>query len=175
MLREEMTIKEATEYWVRGFNAIPQRAIERLIEVAPDEWSEVTKPTVGDRVYVYGESKSGEIIKCVDNPTKYEVKLDGCNKKILVLSEDLEVERCDSLPAWGTMWMFNSSLDTLWLEVEGGMDKMSDCGFRIYSSEDLGYVFGIDGGGYDFYEHHWIPLYKARGIQWHDPKTEKNV
>lgn len=44
---------------------------------------------------------------------------------------------------------------------------MADCGFRIYEQEDLGYVFGIDGAGYDFYSEHWIPLYKARGLHWH--------
>ena len=44
---------------------------------------------------------------------------------------------------------------------------MADCGFRIYEQEDYGYIFGIDGAGYDFYEAHWIPLYKARGLKWH--------
>ena len=27
--------------------------------------------------------------------------------------------------------------------------------------------------GYDFYENHWIPLYKARGLQWHETETEE--
>ena len=31
----------------------------------------------------------------------------------------------------------------------------------------------IDGAGYDFYESHWIPLYKARGLQWHETETEE--
>lgn len=45
---------------------------------------------------------------------------------------------------------------------------MADCGFRIYESDDFGgYIFGIDGAGYDFYDAHWIPLYKARGLRWH--------
>lgn len=35
---------------------------------------------------------------------------------------------------------------------------MSQCGFRIFRSEEFGYFFGIDGAGYDFYEAHWIPL-----------------
>ena len=35
----------------------------------------------------------------------------------------------------------------------------------------FGYIFGIDGAGYDFYEDHWIPLYKERGIQWHDKEA----
>lgn len=24
------------------------------------------------------------------------------------------------------------------------------------------------GAGYSFYTEHWIPLYKARGLKWHD-------
>lgn len=29
-------------------------------------------------------------------------------------------------------------------------------------------TIGIDGAGYDFYEAHWIPLYEARGLHWHE-------
>lgn len=49
---------------------------------------------------------------------------------------------------------------------------MADCGFRIYEQEDYGYIFGIDGAGYDFYDEHWCPLYKARGLRWHDEEGE---
>lgn len=45
---------------------------------------------------------------------------------------------------------------------------MADCGFRIYEQKDYRFVFGIDGAGYSFLEHHFIPLYKARRLQWHD-------
>ena len=74
---------------------------------------------------------------------------------------------------WGTMWAFGDQIDNDWLNpiysdlVGDGLQLMADCGFRIYEQEDYGYVFGIDGAGYDFYEAHWIPLYKARGLKWH--------
>ena len=42
----------------------------------------------------------------------------------------------------------------------------------MYKHEEFGYFFGIDGAGYDFYEAHWTPLYKARGLHWHDERTE---
>ena len=45
---------------------------------------------------------------------------------------------------------------------------MSKCGFRIYKSYEFGCFFGIDGMGYDFYDEHWLPLYEARGLQWHN-------
>ena len=50
---------------------------------------------------------------------------------------------------------------------------LSECGFRVYESEEFGLFFGIDAAGFDFYEAYWIPLYRARGLQWHDPDTEK--
>lgn len=74
------------------------------------------------------------------------------------------------MPSWGTMWMTNNSVDDYW--IENHLHEMAQCGFRIYEHEDYGYIFGIDGGGYDFYSEHWIPLYKARGLKWHDQTTE---
>ena len=74
---------------------------------------------------------------------------------------------------WGTMWSFGDGCDDWWLEEKNGIELMSQCGFRIYESEEFGYFFGIDGAGYDFYESHWIPLYKARGLQWHETETEE--
>ena len=32
---------------------------------------------------------------------------------------------------------------------------MADCGFRIYEQEDYGYIFGIDGAGYNFFDEHF--------------------
>ena len=77
-------------------------------------------------------------------------------------------EDADYLPMWGTMWSFGDSADDYWLEEEDGLELMAKCGFRIYEQEDFGYLFGIDGAGYSFMEAHWIPLYKARGLHWHE-------
>lgn len=78
------------------------------------------------------------------------------------------MERDDYLPMWGTLWAFSDGFDKEWLDDPDNLQAMANCGFRIYGSEDYGYLFGIDGAGYDFYEQHWIPLYKARGLMWHD-------
>lgn len=77
-------------------------------------------------------------------------------------------EDANYLPMWGTMWSFGDSADDYWLEEEDGLELMAKCGFRIYEQEDFGYLFGIDGAGYSFMEAHWIPLYKARGLHWHE-------
>ncbi len=72
----------------------------------------------------------------------------------------------DILPIWGTMWAFTRHIDNIWLQEEG-LEAMAKCGFRIFEQEDYGYIFGIEGAGYDFYEAHWVPLYKARRLKWH--------
>ena len=89
-------------------------------------------------------------------------------REVTVYGEEDEDDYRDFLPMWGTMWSFGDSVDDWWLEEEDGIEIMSECGFRIYEHDEHGYFFGIDGAGYDFYEAHWIPLYKARGLQWHD-------
>jgi len=92
----------------------------------------------------------------------------------VTISEE-DDEPYDILPAWGTMWSFHDWCDNGWFEYEydEAIKAMSECGFRVYESDDYGYFFGIDGAGYDFYEAHWIPLYEARGLQWHEDDDDE--
>ena len=92
----------------------------------------------------------------------------------LVASDEVEWEfylpdgEYESIPMWGSMWSFDDWTDDEWVENYGGLDALLECGFTVLHHDEFGYFFGINGAGYDFYEAHWIPLYKARGIQWHD-------
>lgn len=174
MLRDGMTIREAAEVWVHEMNAIPQEVIAKMMRNNPDELQELTVPAPGDRVEVY-EHGSGTIEEVMerDNELVFIVGLDeGQTAQVECERDDFEVEYDYILPIWGTMWTFGDSADDYWLEKLGGIRAMSECGFRVYENEDLGYVFGIDGTGYDFYESHWVPLYKKRGLKWHDERTE---
>ena len=184
MLGKGMTVSEATHRWVAEFSRFPRDMISKLMSMEVDSWREVTKLTVGNQVYLFsiptedydgneyeGSDQEGEII---------EVLKDGCilvelNDGTVVLVEDseFEVHRDDFLPMWGTMWQFGDSCDDYWLSDDDGLQLMSDCGFRIYEHDEWGYFFGIDGAGYDFYEAHWIPAYRKRGLKWHDPETDK--
>ena len=176
MIKDGMTIKEAAERWVSEMNEYPQDMIEMLMSAKPDDWREVTLPRIGDRVYVTDlpdgceeYELDGEIENFTDD--LYLINLyDGNTVEVGV--DDFEAERDSYLPMWGWLWSFGDSVDDYFLEDLDGIKKMSESGFRIYENEEWGYFFGIDGCGYSFYEEHWIPLYKARGLHWHDERTE---
>lgn len=114
--------------------------------------------------YVFDKEAHGIVVQHLDDD-KYLIELDD-GEQVELNKDSFEVEYDDYLPMWNTMWAFNDFCDNYWLE-NGGLQIMADCGFRIYEQEDYWYIFGIDGCGYDFYEAHWIPLYKARGLRWH--------
>lgn len=68
-------------------------------------------------------------------------------------------------------WLFspNDRIDQEW--VKNNAAEIADkCGFLIYECDE-GIMLGIDGGGYDFYEAHFIPLYRLRGLPWHEPEA----
>lgn len=173
------TIKDAAYGWVREFSAFPEGMIAKLMEADELSWHEVTPPSAGDRVYVFnapdGPNNSEGYIKSYSEKTaKYRIELDS-GKVIYREDSDFEVQYDEWLPMWGTLWQFKDSADDWWLEEDDGIRKMADCGFRIYEHEEWGYFFGIDGAGYDFYDAHWIPLYKARGLKWADEQYEEET
>jgi hypothetical protein len=163
------TIKEAAQNWVREFNAIPYSIIEKLLKGNIDELNEITPPAINDRVYLWERGEHGEIIEA--DGEALTVELDN-GETINTEVDEIEVQRDGFLPMWGTLWAFSDGCDNYWIEELGGLQAMANCGFRIYEQEDYTYIFGIDGAGYDFYEAHWIPLYKARGLKWHKEAEE---
>ena len=107
----------------------------------------------------------GEVIAIDEDAEEYTVELDN-GETITAEGFDLEREDYARFPMWGTMWSFSCSFDEDW--ARSHLEEMAACGFRLYESEDYGLVFGIDAAGFDFYEAFWVPLYKARGLKWHD-------
>lgn len=86
-------------------------------------------------------------------------------------------------PMWGTLFMPDDLCDvrrieklcrTIECDDDGDLQEMRDAGWRevadtgvlaIYFEDEL--LLGIHGAGYDFYEAHWAPLYKALDYHWH--------
>lgn len=166
-MNKNMNIKEATEKWVNGFNGIPLELIVKAYKDDIENIYEVTPITVGDRVWSNEEQEEMEVLEINVDEGTCEVVSYSDETFTLELG-DISRENEDYFPMWGRMWTFGESIDNWWLEDEDNQRKMAECGFRIYECDELGYVFGIDGAGYSFYDEHWIPLYRARGLEWHD-------
>lgn len=96
MRREGLTVRDATEMWVSEMNAIPKGMIDKLMRSDPDDWHEVTKPSGGDRVYVYevpdGCDHYGEIVEYDEDEEKWNILLDS-HETIGVSEEDFEMDR----------------------------------------------------------------------------------
>ena len=88
------TIKEATEAWVHEMNAIPQGMISRLFKDYPDDWTELTKPSKYDRVYVFDNEDYGEIIDIDEETEEYIISLDN-REEIRCKNGDFEVNHDD--------------------------------------------------------------------------------
>ncbi len=80
-----------------------------------------------------------------------------------------EYPELDYPAGWGTMFHPEFSLDEEW--IRENIDEVEQCGFLVYDSDETGILLGVDGAGYDFYDAHWIPLYRKRGLQWHEEKA----
>ena len=70
---------------------------------------------------------------------------------------------------WGYMFHPEFSLDEEW--IRGNIEEVEECGFLVYDNDETGILLGVDGCGYDFYSSHWTPLYKRRGLKWHDEEV----
>ena len=153
-----MTKREAAEKWVSGFNAIPHSIFEALWTHAGgyegDGWNEVTKPCVGDRIGFTPEAVAaiflGEVTG-IGGQGLYQITLDAhieqldYSGSVFYVPEDaIYVERDSQLPKCETMWSFGDSRDVDWLRESGSLQRMSECGFRIYQHDEFGYFFGVN-------------------------------
>lgn len=167
------TEREAAYGWVKEFNATPIEMIKKCWEADIDSWSEITPISEGCTVWSNEYQESAEVIQITKDDDGKEhviICLHYNGEEVDTTIDDLSREEYSYFPMWGWMWSLGDTTDVWWLE--NNLEKVAACGFRIYESEEFGYFLGIDGAGYDFYESHWIPLYKARGLRWHKTKED---
>ena len=148
--------------WVNtDFIPVPQSVVEKLLGLGLGDITDITPPAIGDRVYIFGSKndEDGEIVGISEDRETYKVKLYRVDEVIELEDGDFTVVRDSYLPIYETMWAFRyGSYNDIFFDGKN-LEKFSDCGFRIYTSEDYEFIIGIDGAGYDFYEQHWYPLY----------------
>ncbi len=112
-------------------------------------------------------SEFGEFGDCDDFPYEVvDVNLEDEVVRATNEGERIELsfdELCclDGRPMWSTVWSLDGEPD--YREIQ----MLNDCGIGVYEDEDSDWYIGIDGCGYDFFDAHWLKLYRKMGIQWH--------
>ncbi len=173
MNKLKTTIREATEKWIDGFSYVPGSVIEKLVKhdesvsyYDSDSFRLIASPRIEclgcnghcDREFTIAElreaSDRGKGIPC-----------EHCQYNN---GDDWQTGKPEyAFPCgWGTLFAPKSSLDIDWA-IEN-KEEIGLLGFFVFESEDWEILLGIDAGGFDFYETYWIPLYKLRGLQWHE-------
>lgn len=144
---KSLTIKEATKLWIeRDMIEIPLSVVQKLQEYANyNDFNEITPIITGDTVFCCKYQTYGEVIDIVANEKGIEIiKIELQNGEIFETSRmTLLKEYDDILPMWGSMWSFKSIFDQEWLNDDDNKLLMTKCGFRIYDSEDYGYVLEL--------------------------------
>jgi len=164
-----MNIKEATNKWINEFNFVSEALIKNAVGDDLSDWIDLTRDiiTAGDTVYHDGED--WEVLE-VDDDMLFLEPLDTELENVEVKTWEVEPEYDDYsglFPMWGTLFNPKSGLDEEW--IQNNLEKVKECGLRAFEYYPTGDIFlGVDGAGYSFMDNHWIPLYKARGLQWHE-------
>jgi hypothetical protein len=164
----KLSLKDAVRQWVGEFNAIPQSLIEKAYNFDEIYEMELTPMPKKYECDTCQEEFDKDFFENDANENEYGDKLcPTCDDTDAYIVEEDDHENHEfGLPMWGTMWSFGNSLDDVW--AKGNLDILAECGFKVYESDEIGVFIGINGAGYDFYESHWTPLYKARGLRWHN-------
>ena len=75
-------------------------------------------------------------------------------------------------PMWNTWFIPAGGYTYGW--IENHQEEVADCGFTIiinpgdYCGAGSLFAIGVDGCGYSFMNEHFLPLYRAMGLKWHD-------
>lgn len=120
-------------------------------------------PEVGSTISLYGEYGCEErfyyTVTGVDIG-KEMVFAEGENGEEITIPF-VELANLDDSPIWNTVWVLDD--EPTYQELQ----ELNDCDISVYEDCDGNWYFGIDGANYDFYEKHWLKLYRRRGICWH--------
>lgn len=156
--------KEAVREFVNTMDFIPITVVEKLY-LHDESINEVTPPALGNSVWYHpnkgGVSQMADVIETLKSGFKelYKIRTYD-NEERVVSSSEIDVITEDVFPIWGTLFVPDLYYqETMENNEDNIMQKIADIGFRIYKSEDFGYMLGIDSAGFDFYPVYWEPLY----------------
>ena len=81
--------------------------------------------------------------------------------------EDYYYKTVPKIPMWRWVFVPDDPTDQWWVK-NNAQEIYEKCGIVVYETEEIGVYFGINGADYGFYEAHWLPLYRLRGLKWHE-------
>lgn len=166
-------MRQAAETWLDNFDQVPASVIEKMAKA--------------DEAMTYYDSDSLRLIasptiECgsCNNPYDGELGLEQLRDRhaegaSVVCSHCSHNPGHDWYPSfpqhaypcgWGTLFAPRERLDHEWILEHA--DAVAKLGLFVFESDDYGCLLGIDGAGFDFYEAYWIPLYRLRGLRWHE-------
>ena len=169
---------EQAKKWADQFTNVPQQLLTDLIEAKGTYWEDLCQPLYrvsckmldndGECSFIQDISKK-DIEGLYDN-NKEEIFEDcgesNTNDEESFASCDPSYEREDNIPMWGTLFQppygdrdwFRDMAQTIYEET----------GVLVYENEHYDILLGINSCGHCFYQSYWIPLYKLRGLKWHE-------
>ena len=68
-------------------------------------------------------------------------------------------------PMWNTWFVPNGFV---WHWCHEHLREVAECGFTLIMHDDEFYALAVDGCGYSFRDTHFMRLYDAMGIRWHE-------
>jgi hypothetical protein len=160
-------VKNEASDWLNGLNAL-----NPSVNFMEDDYEQL-EVVGGDKVYVnttqdeefedaadalestgiWKANPDGTLIDDGGNTVSLDDALDSAT------TDDLIEERFSDADQWPPMWSTVWRLDYLlsWLTPQ---DVADFANVTVYSDANdvRGYLIGVNGAGYDFYETHWLPL-----------------
>lgn len=169
----KLTLRAATQEWIAQFDHVPASIIEKMAEA--DEYmrcydSDTLRLVAGPRTECNWCNATYEGRQTLKQLHEAQEQGQGepcpfCDGNLgdsWVYGDPVNAFPC----GWSTLFAPRDACDKEWTLEHA--DEVGNLGLFVFESEDFGYLLGIDGAGFDFYEALWVPLYQARGLQWHE-------
>ncbi len=165
------TLRKATEEWVAQFSDVPGSIIEKMAKA-------------DESIYAFDSDSfrlvASPRIKCSWCSTTYDGDLSladlmaefdrgqgvPCDHCFLDGWWNLGEPESGFPCGWGTLFAPMDPCDIRWFDAH--KDEVAKLGFFVFESDEYGILLGLDAGGFDFYDAYWIPLYRLRGLRWHE-------
>lgn len=149
---------QAEYYFKREFNTIPLDLLKEDYEIINPSDELILEYYFDD----YGNKD--ELIKDYLKENKIKKKEFNVNhfNQTIIKSDEFENYKFEDFslnhsPMWGYVFHCpNFYINSQYMNT----DMLYELGIGVLEHEDIGYCLFIGGAGYDFYEAHWIPLFK---------------